>query len=145
MYFVPFTRSDSIGKLTVPNQRTYQNNFSTYFKVGKRLVINPLGILSTSSKVINNLIQAAVQNIFTKETTTEGSVSIERRQVMQEMYVKVEKEKQYTCKNCPDFFGNLSGLQKHFKIKHHKKLSIKCMLCKRIFNTLSRYQNRSIH
>ena len=90
---MPFTGSYSIGKLTVPNQRTDQNNFSTYLKVGKRLVINPLGILSTSIKVINNLIQAAVQNIFTKETTTEGSISIERRQVMQELYVKVESEK----------------------------------------------------
>ena len=105
------------------------------------------GKLSTNSQVTRNLIKKAVANILTEETETGRSINTEQRQVLQELYIREKQEKEFKCKNCPESFNNISGLQKHFKIEHHKRLSTKCRLCKIVFDTPSLHKDhrKSMH
>ena len=132
---VPPKRMKVIENLVVSKPRHYENKFEGHFR--DTLLSTKNQIPSTNANRTHRLIQSTVKQILTNES----GISNNHKKVLQELYVKVQPERDFKCKMCVKSFNNVGSLQSHFKVNHEKRLSKRCTLCNIKFDNMSLYES----
>ena len=134
---VPPKRIKIIENMVENKRRQYENKFDGYFR--ETLLTTEDKSPSKTTKISHKLIQSTVNKILTND----NDISTVDKKVLQELYTKVQPEKEFKCMKCPSSFKNIGSLQSHFRVDHEKRLSKKCGLCKIMFSNLS--HRKEIH
>ena len=137
---VPQPRRDAIKYVVENKPRQYELEVKDYFR---EQMIQTKGDLISDGKKKTNWIQSTVHKILTDV----NSISSSQQQVLNELYGKVQSEKEFKCKMCPSSFKNGGSLQSHFKINHEKRLATKCNQCNTMFDnpSVQRAHRKEIH